>query len=149
MAQKKREVRTFKLPNTAPDGMVFEDVKRKVGDIKDVVVRVLVPQPNGAGVQAAVKYLTGILPSDGGDGTVFAAEAIRQAIVTSQVTQAGSNGTDISEVGSIVPRIAILKTVNKAEVAGAAITEYLKKNPNPSKDDFNAFVRVTYAGLTL
>ena len=146
MAREKTKVRNFKFPEKAPEGMTFEDVKRTVGKESGAVLRVLVPEISGAGVQAGVKFLSSILPADGGDGTVFAAEAIRNAIVTSQVAQAGSNGVAIGEVGTIVPRIAKLTTVDKGAVAGARLTAFIAEHGRPPSATETKDI---YAGLSL
>ena len=146
MAREKTKVRTFKVPESAPDGMVFEDVKRTVGDAKGVVIRVLVPVANAAGVLAGTKFLSSILPADGGDGSVFMAEAARQAWIASIVAQAGSNGTDVAEIGAIVPRIAKLTTVDKGAVAGARLQDFIAENGRPPNQ---AEYKDIYAGLSL
>ena len=146
MAREKTKVRTFKVPEAAPSGMVFEDVKRTVGDAKGVVIRVLVPAANAEGVLASVKHLSSILPADGGDGSVFAAEAIRQAMVASIVAQAGANGTEIGEIGAIVPRIAKLSTVDKGAVAGARLQDFIAENGRPPNQ---VEYKEIYAGLSL
>lgn len=142
MAREKMKIRSFKMPTDAPDGMVFEDVKRTVGDTKGAVIRVLVPQRNAEGVREGVKFLTSI----GVDGPEFTAEAQATAMVASQVAQAGANGTPISDIGSIVPRISKLSTVNKAMVAGARLTEFVAEHGRPpSQTEYKEI----YAGLSL
>lgn len=146
MAREKTKVRTFQMPKEAGEGMVFEDVKRTIGDSKNQVVRVLVPEISGAGVGAAVKFLSSILPADGGDGSVFCAEAIRNAIVTSQIAQASSNGKGANEAGSIVPRIAKLTTVDKGAVAGVRLQEFIAEHGRaPSQQEHKSI----YEGLSL
>jgi hypothetical protein len=146
MAREKTKVRSVPMPKEAPEGMEFADVKRTVGEQKGAVLHVLVPQANGAGVNAAAKYLSSILPADGPDGAVFCAEAIRNAMVTSQVAQAGGNGTAIAEVGAIVPRIAKLTVVDKGAVAGARLQDFIGEHGRaPSAQEFKEI----YAGLTL
>ncbi len=146
MAREKTKVRLSESPKEAPEGMEFADVKRTVGEASGVVVRVLVPQSNAAGVVAAPKYLSSILPADGPDGTVFCAEAIRNAIVTSQVAQAKDGKTEIADVGRIVPRVAKLSVVDKGAVAGARLQEFIAEHGKaPSAEQFKAI----YEGLAL
>jgi hypothetical protein len=146
MAREKTKVRRFEFPKEAPEGMTYEDVKRTVGDIKGAVIRVLVPVSNGAGVQAGVAFLSSILPKDGPDGSVFAAEAIRSAIVNSQVAQAGGNGIDVADVGTIVPRITKLSTVDKGQVAGARLQDFIAEHGRPpSANEYKDI----YGGLSL
>ncbi len=145
MAREKTKVRTVKLPDAAPDGMVFEDVKRTIGNSSGAVIRTLVPKPDAEGVRAAATYLSGILEGDSG-GPEFIAEAIRNAMVTSQVAQATANGTAVGEVGTIVPRVAKLTTVDKAAVAGARVKDFIDKHGRvPSATEYKDL----YAGLSL
>lgn len=146
MAREKTKVRKFQFPKEAPEGMTFEDVKRTVGETKGAVIRVCVPKANAAGILGGVKFLSSILPADGGDGSVFCAEAIRNAIVTSQVAQANSNGTGVDEVGIIIPRIARLSTVDKGQVAGQRLMEFITEHGRPPTQAENKDI---YAGLSL
>ena len=145
MAREKTKVRMFKMPSEAPASMVFEDVKRTIGKESNQVVRVLVPEISNAGVLAGVAYLSGILEGDN-QGPAFAAEAIRNAMVTSQIAQAGSNGTAAAEAGNIVPRIAKLTTVDKGAVAGAKLQAFIAEHGRaPSQSEYKDI----YAGLSL
>lgn len=145
MAREKTKVRLYDTPKDAPDGMEFADVKRTVGEESGVVVRVLVPEANGAGVSAAAKFLSSILPADGPDGAEFCAEAIRNAIVTSQVAQS-KTGVDLKNVGRVVPRISKLTVVDKGAVAGARLQAFIAENGKaPTAAEFAEI----YAGLSL
>ena len=145
MAREKTKVRTVKLPDSAPDGMVFEDVKRTIGDNKGAVIRTLVPQANAAGVVAAAPYLSKILEGNDG-GPAFIAESIRNAMVTSMVAQANANDTELGDVGSIVPRTAKLSTVDKAAVAGARVVDFINEHGRvPSATEYKDL----YSGLSL
>ncbi len=145
MAREKTKVRMYAHPKEAPDGMVFEDVKRTVGKVQGAVIHTLVPKANAEGVRESAKWLSGILEGDE-QGPVYIAECIRNAIVTSQVAQAGSNGTEVDAVGTIVPRIAKLTTVDKAAVAGARVADFIAKEGRaPSATEYKDL----YAGLSL
>lgn len=144
MAREKTKVRFAEAPKQAPEGMEFVDVKRTVGDNAGAVIRVLVPKANGAGVGAGVKYLSSILPADGPDGTVFAAEAFRSAWVDSVV--ALGKGIEIAKVGTIVPRVSPLRVVDKAAVAGDRLVAFITKHGRPPTADENKDI---YAGLAL
>ena len=143
MARVKTKVQ-FHATEKAPEGMEFVDVKRKVGDTKDVVLRVLVPKADASGLIAAPKFLSSIFSADGPDGTVFCAEAIRQAIVTS-ITSIGKD-TEVAKVPNIVPRVAALKVVDKAAVAGARLEEFINAHGKPPSASELAKI---YAGLSL
>ncbi len=147
----KQEVRTHVLPKDAPEGMEFVDCKRSVGNgdakVAGAVIRTLVPLSNAAGVVAAVKYLSRILSGDDG-GAEYVAEAVRAAMVTSMVAQ--GNPEKISAVGSIVPRLSKLSTVDKGQVMGKMIEQYINDHPTqPSKAELNAFVADSFASLSL
>ena len=144
MAKQKTKVRFVEHPKQAPEGMEFVDVKRTIGEHAGAVIRVLVPVANGAGYAAGVKYLSAVLPANGPDGTVFAAEAFRSAWVDSVVTQGKT--VEIAKVGTIVPRIAALRVVDKAAVAGDRLVAFITEHGRPPTADENKDI---YAGLAL
>ncbi len=143
----KQEVRTHVLPKEAPNGMEFVDCKRSVGNgdakVAGAVIRTLVPLSNAAGVVASVKYLSSILSGDDG-GAEYVAEAVRAAMVTSMVAQ--GDPEKIEAVGSIVPRLSKLSTVDKGAVAGARLTDFIAKEGRPPN---SAELKDIYAGLSL
>ena len=119
MAREKVKVVRFSVPKNAPEGTRFDDVKRAIGKAKDQVVRILLPVPTAEGVLKYTTYLQGILPKDGPTAAECVAEAIRSWVVNSCVAQAGSNEIPAEEVGTIVPRIARVSTVDPTAVAAS------------------------------
>jgi len=144
MAKAKSTVKFAAHPEVAPNGWEFLDVKRTVGERKHAVLRVMVPKANAEGVLEASKYLTSILPKNGPDGVKFCAEAIRNAIVNSQVAIGKDSELDV--VGTIIPRVSPLRVVDKAAVAGGRLQEFIAKHGRaPDSEEFGQI----YAGLTL
>ena len=152
MAKVKTKVRYADHPKTAPDGMEFVDVKRTVGKNKDVIVKSLVPTADGAGLTQGVEYLTKILPADGPDGTVAVAEAFRDWWITSQIAQHTGleEGEDTSKVGTTVPRVKKLNTVDKGAVVGGLVRDAINAHTGKmSQADLDKIVRDIYSGLAL
>ena len=147
MPKTKTKIRYVQHPKTAPEGMEFVDVKRTVGKNSGVIIRSMVPMANGEGYSAGVRYLTEHLPKDGPDGTVAAAQALRDWWVTSQVSQHSDTeeGGDTSKVGTTVPRVKKLGTVDKGAVAGAWLAERINSGNAPTPEEITKY----YAGLAL
>ena len=140
MAKAKNVVKFVSPPKQAPEGMEFVDVKRTVGENSSAVVRVLVPKADGEGYSAGVKYLNSIDVI----GVVFASEAFRSAWIDSVVAQ--GKGVEIEKVGTIVPRIAALRVVDKAQVAGDRLITFIKEHGRPPTPEETKGI---YAGLAL
>ena len=141
MAKAKNVVKFREHPKTAPEGMEFVDVKRTIGDNSGAVIRVLVPKANGEGYSAGVKYLNSLDVI----GVVFASEAFRSAWIDSVVAQ-GKPLSDIEKVGTIIPRIAALRVVDKAAVAGDRLVAFITEHGRPPTVEENKDI---YAGLAL
>ena len=140
MAKQKIVVKFREHPKQAPEGMEFVDVKRTVGENAGAVVRVLVPKANGEGYSAGVKYLNSLDVI----GVEFASEAFRSAWVDSVVAQ--GKAVEIGKVGTIIPRIAALRVVDKASVAAARVFDFVKEHGRaPSREENKDL----YSGLAL
>ena len=140
MAKAKNVVKYREHPKQAPDGMEFVDVKRTVGENVGAVIRCLVPKANGEGYSAGVKYLNSMDVI----GVDFASEAFRSAWIDSVVAQ--GKEVEVGKVGTIVPRVAALRVVDKAQVYGQRQFEFVKEHGRIPTAEEN---KELYAGLAL
>ena len=140
MAKQKNVVKFREHPKQAPEHMEFVDVKRSVGDNVGAVIRLMLPEVSGAGYSAGIKELNGMDVI----GVDFAVEAFRSAWVDSVVAQ--GKEVEIAKVGTIVPKIAALRVVDKAQVYGQRQFEFVKEHGRIPTAEEN---KELYAGLAL
>ncbi len=144
MAREKTKTRYFTMPAKLNDGLRIADVKKKVGEVSGAVFRVVAAEHNGEGVNALITHMSSILPKDGPDGPAWAANVLNSAYATSVATQADSD--DLEKAQTIVPKFMKFGEVDKGQVAGARLQEFIAENGRaPSANEYKDL----YAGLSL
>ena len=124
-------------PKDLPDGVVQVEIERKLKNIKpdnapeswspsadSRVFALNVPTASAAGVVAFPGFLS---DAYGIDGPVFCAEAIRNAMADRAAAKL-ELGREKDSL-RFVPAIAKLRTVNKGEVIGALLSDWINAHP--------------------
>ena len=124
-------------PKDLPDGVVQVEVKRKLKNVKpdnapeswtptadSRMFALNVPAPNAAGVVAFPGFLSDVY---GIDGPRFCAEAIRNAVADRAAAklELGREGDSLR----FVPAISKLTIVNKGEIMGGMLSDWLNEHP--------------------
>ena len=99
---------------------------------ESVAFEVVLPQASKKGMSDYIDFLTSFVVStsdDTGkpivDAVAFVAEAVRSAVVQSMVSQCASR--DSTEgIELVIPRVSPLRTVDREELQGQAVTALLK-----------------------
>ena len=95
---------------------------------ESVAFEAVLPRATKKGMSDYIAFLTSHVDKDGEptvDATAFVAEAVRSAVVQSMVSQCASRiSTDGIE--RIIPRVSPLRTVDREELQGQAVTALLK-----------------------
>ena len=100
---------------------------------ESVAFEVVLPQASKKGMSDYIDFLTSFVVSttddDGGkpivDAIAFVSEAVRSAVVQSMVSQCASRAST-NGIELIIPRVSPLRTVDREELQGQAVTALLK-----------------------
>ena len=148
MAKVKTKVRYWEMTEKLAPGLRIADVKKKVGEVKDSVFKVVVAEHNNAGVLAIIKHLSAILPADGPDGPAWVANVVNTAIATSISGMA--DAAHLDKTLTTVPKFQKFGEVDKGAVAGKMVQDAINALAGtPSKEDLDKLVRDVYAGMVL
>ena len=143
MARVKTKTRYFTMPKSLNSGLRMADVKKKVGDVKNCVFRIVAAEHNAEGVRAIIAFMSENLPPDGPDGPAWAANVLNSAYATSVSNQA--DATDLKKASLIVPKFQKFGEVDKGAVAGAWLAERINSGNAPTPEEITKY----YAGLAL
>ena len=109
------------------DGKANPKVKNE-----SVAFEAVLPQASKKGISDYISFLTSLVEKDEDgnerpivDAIAFVSEAVRSAVVQSMVSQCASRDTT-NGIELIIPRVSPLRTVDREELQGQAVTALLK-----------------------
>ena len=107
----------------ASDGKANPKVKNE-----SVAFEAVLPQASKKGIADYISFLSSFVDDSGEsvmDAVAFVGEAVRSAVVQSMVSQAASR-VSVEGIELIIPRVSPLRTVDREELQGQAVTALLK-----------------------